>query len=106
MIFRRSGGWAAALFLCAALVAGCSSKTFTDRNFGSDAGSGFVPEVSDTVDGGVGATGGSGGSGGTPAGGSGGDTATGGAGGTAAPDAADDAAEAGPDAATDALDNG
>ncbi|HEX3698603.1 MAG TPA: hypothetical protein VH374_24745 [Polyangia bacterium] len=97
MIFRRSGGWAAALFLCAALVAGCSSKTFTDRNFGNDAGAGFVPEVSDTVDGGDSATGGSSGVGGT-----GGDTATGGAGGAAAPDAGDDVA----DAATDALDNG
>lgn len=47
MFSLRSGGWLAALFFSLALPGGCSSKTYTDMNFGTDAGAGFVPEVSD-----------------------------------------------------------
>jgi hypothetical protein len=107
-MFLRSGAGAfAALFLfMAATVCSCSDKTFRDINYGTDVGSGVVPEVSGAhTDGGDGA--GGGGSGGVDSGGAGGigGAGSGGADASASPDEALDTGEvAGDDAET--LDNG
>jgi hypothetical protein len=97
MFFRRSGGLAAALFLCSGLHAGCSSKTYSDVNLGSDLGKGWRPEMTDAAtDSPAAEAAGSGGASGS--GGAAGDD--GGAGGMSA-DAEDSA-----DSGADALDNG
>jgi hypothetical protein len=103
MFWRSGAGMFTALFLLmAATVCSCSDKTFRDINYGTDVGSGFIPEVREVQPDGVEAQG-SGGSGGVGSGGTGGNTGSGGAD-ASAPDAAPDAVEAaGDDAET--LDN-
>jgi hypothetical protein len=109
MFWRSGAGVFTALFLLmAATVCACSDKTFRDINYGSDLGSGFMPEVHevqpDGVDGMDGGGSGGAGSGGVGSGGIGGVTGSGGADASTSPDESPDVVEAaGDDAET--LDN-
>jgi hypothetical protein len=104
MFWRSGAGVFTALFLLmAATVCSCTDKTFRDINYGTDVGSGFMPEVREVQPDGLDGLG-SGGSGGVGSDGSGGETGSGGADASALPDAAPDVVEAASDDA-ETLDN-